>query len=50
MNGTQYPGAVDPRMTRMLVPDSTGALDSPVDFTSTLFNFICIGMLLVSDG
>jgi hypothetical protein len=24
MNGTQYPGAPDPRMTRMLVPDSTG--------------------------
>ncbi|HEX6549633.1 MAG TPA: SusD/RagB family nutrient-binding outer membrane lipoprotein, partial [Gammaproteobacteria bacterium] len=25
MNGTQYPGAVDPRMTRMLSKDSTGA-------------------------
>jgi hypothetical protein len=25
MNGTQYPGAVDPRLTRMLAPDSTGA-------------------------
>jgi hypothetical protein len=24
MNGTQYQGAVDPRMTRMLAPDSTG--------------------------
>ncbi|HEY0810481.1 MAG TPA: SusD/RagB family nutrient-binding outer membrane lipoprotein [Longimicrobiales bacterium] len=24
MNGTAYPGAVDPRMSRILVPDSTG--------------------------
>ena len=25
MDGTQYPGAVDPRISRMLAPDSTGA-------------------------
>ena len=25
MDGTQYPGAVDPRMSRILAPDSTGA-------------------------
>lgn len=26
MNGTAYPGAVDPRITRMLSPDSTGTI------------------------
>ncbi|HET9439689.1 MAG TPA: RagB/SusD family nutrient uptake outer membrane protein [Longimicrobiales bacterium] len=37
MNGTAYPGAVDPRMSRMLAPDSTGTfrgLDPMVGYGS----------------
>ncbi len=37
MDGTQYPGAVDPRMTRMLAPDSTGVyrgIDPMVGYSS----------------